>query len=77
MVYSTDTIELRKAMLEKGYYTIGAFSKECNVNRATLGKVLSGSIQPTSDVMNKIADCLSISSERAGQIFFSHNLRKM
>lgn len=75
MNYATDTIELRKAMIEKGYDTIGAFSKDCGIGRSTLGLILKGKIQPTADAMYKIADCLSIDSERAGNIFFSQNLR--
>lgn len=75
MNYSTDVIELRKAMIEKGYDTIGAFSKDCGIGRETLGRILKGKIQPTADAMYKIVDCLSINSERAGTIFFSTNLR--
>lgn len=75
MNYITNTVELRKAMAEKGYNTISSLSHDCNVNRVTLGKILKGTIQPTADIMYKIADCLLINSEQAGKIFFSPNLR--
>lgn len=75
MTYITDTIELRKAMVESGYKTIGQLSDDCGVNRNTLGKIISGEKQPTAEAMYKIADCLSFSPERAGSIFFTRDLR--
>ena len=75
MIYVTDTVELQKAMIESGYKTIGQLSKDCGVNRNTLVKIVSGEKQPTAEAMYRIADCLSFSPEKAGNIFFSQNLR--
>jgi len=75
MSYSTDTIELRKLMIEKGYNTTISFSKACKINRKTMGLILNGSIQPTSESMYKMVECLAISPEQAGNIFFSKSLR--
>lgn len=71
----TDTIALKKIMIEKGYNTIGSLSESANINRTTLGKVLDGKIQPSAEVMNKLVFTLKISPEIAGKIFFSCNLR--
>ena len=49
-------------------------SVETGVSRATLGKILRGEIQPSSDVMYKLAEGLNLSPERAGKIFFAENL---
>jgi len=74
-VYSCNTTELRKQLAEKGIKTITELSEITEVNRNTLGNVLSGKAQPSSRVMNRIVDALSLDAETAGLIFFNHNLR--
>ena len=71
----TDTIAIKKIMLEKGYKTISSLAAESGINRTTLGKVLDGKIQPSSDVMFKLVETLDIPAAEAGQIFFAVNLR--
>lgn len=71
----TDTIALRKLMLEKGYYKIIDLSRKSGIDRTTLGKILRGKAQPTTDVMYKLVDTLEIPPELAGSIFFNVNLR--
>ncbi len=74
MKRKTNVKELRKEMAEKGITTIMELSVETGVSRATLGKILRGEIQPSSDVMYKLAEGLNLSPERAGKIFFAENL---
>ena len=71
----TDTIAIKKIMVEKGFKTINSLANESGINRTTLGKVLDGKIQPSSDVMFKLIETLDISASDAGQIFFADNLR--
>ena len=71
----TDTIELKKAMIEKGFNTNISLSIASGIDRNTLGKVLSGQMQPSYDVMNRLITTLELSETRAGRIFFAPNLR--
>ena len=71
----TDTIAIKKIMIEKGFKTINSLANESGINRTTLGKVLDGKIQPSSDVMFKLIETLDISASDAGRIFFADNLR--
>ncbi len=71
----TDTVAIRKIMIEKGFKTISSLAIEAGINRTTLGKVLDGKIQPSSDVMLKLVETLDISAPDAGMIFFAINLR--
>lgn len=61
-------------MIEKGFKTINSLAIAAGINRSTLGKVLEGKIQPSSDVMFKLVETLDISAIEAGKIFFSSNL---
>lgn len=71
----TDTIELKKAMIEKGFNTNISLAYASGINRDTLGKVLNGQIQPSYDVMNRLIATLELSETKAGRIFFAPNLR--
>lgn len=73
--YVVDTVSLRKLMIENGFTTISALSKESNVSRNTLGRVLDGSIRPSADVMDKLSATLKMSPETSGRVFFAPNLR--
>jgi len=72
---ATDTIAIKKLMVEKGYKTISHLAIESGINRTTLGKVLDGKIQPSSNVMLKLVETLNISATEAGNIFFAENFR--
>ena len=72
--YTTNTVELRKRMLEKGLVKICDLSKATGVNRDRLGTILSGKAQPSANVMIKLAEALDMTPEMAGEIFFSVNL---
>lgn len=72
--YATDTIELKKLMIEKGYTTIRELSVASGVNRNTLGKVLDGEIQPSADVMFSLVETLEIPADKAGKTFFCRRL---
>ena len=74
MKRKTDVKELRKEMAEKGLTTIMELSAETGVSRITLGKILRGEVQPSSDVMYKLVEGLNLSPEKAGKIFFAENL---
>ena len=71
----TDTVALKKIMVENGIDTILELSERTGVHRNTLGKVLDGTIQPSSEVMDKLVSGLEIEPERAGKIFFAISLR--
>lgn len=71
----TDVIMLKKLMVENHFDSIGSLAKASGIHRNTLGKVLSGAIQPSADVMTKLVQALNISPEIAGTIFFSADLR--
>lgn len=73
--YHTDTIALKKRMLDMGFDKITVLSKAAGVNRDTLGAILSGKVQPSANAMLKLADTLDMPPEMAGNIFFSNNLR--
>lgn len=70
----TDVKELRKEMAENGITTIMELSDKTGVNRVTLGRILRGEVQPSSEVMYKLVDGLNLSPEKAGKIFFAENL---
>lgn len=74
-VRKTDTIELKKAMIEKGFNTNISLANASGINRDTLGKVLNGQIQPSYEVMNKLITTLELSETKAGRIFFAPDLR--
>ena len=71
----TDTIAIKKIMIEKGYKTVSSLAADSGISRKTLGGVLDGKIQPSTNVMFKLVDVLDISEADAGKIFFSSNLR--
>ena len=73
---AADIIALKKLMIEKGFKTIGALADVSGIGRTTLGKVLDGKIQPSTDTMFKLMDTLDIPDEEAGKIFFATNLRR-
>lgn len=73
--YKTDTVELRKLMAEKNIKTILELSEKTGINRNTLGRILDGTIQPSSDAMDRLVYTLEIQPEKAGRIFFVIDLR--
>lgn len=75
-IYKTDVVELRKYMAEKEMNTITKLSEESGINRNTLCSVLSGVSQPSSVTMERLVKALEIPPEKAGEIFFSQNLRE-
>jgi transcriptional regulator with XRE-family HTH domain len=74
-IYKTNVIEIKKIMIEKGIDTITELSSKSGINRNTLSLVLSGDIQPSSEVMDKLVFTLDIKPDTAGNIFFGPNLR--
>lgn len=74
-MFLTDTVELKKCMVERNINTTTELSYLSGVNRNTLGKILRGTIQPTTYVMDKLISVLNISQEKAGKIFFAPYLR--
>lgn len=75
MTYVTNKDAIRKLMIDNGIKTITELSEVSGINRNTLGRVLNGETQPSAPVMYKLVDCLKISPEDAGSIFFSRDLR--
>lgn len=75
MTRTTNKNAIKKAMIDNGIKSVTELSTVSGVNRNTLGKILNGDAQPSSAVMYKLVDCLKISPEEAGSIFFGLNLR--
>lgn len=67
----TNIIELKKIMIDKNISTINELSRVSGINRNTLGDVMSGKCQPSSNTMVKLVDALEIPLHKAGKIFFS------
>jgi transcriptional regulator with XRE-family HTH domain len=74
VIYKVNTIELRKAMIEKNITTIEGLAKEAGVDRNTIGGILNGKTKPTSTIIEKIASALDLDGPDIGRIFFSRNL---
>ncbi|WP_312151050.1 helix-turn-helix domain-containing protein [Paenibacillus odorifer] len=75
IIYKTDTLALKKLMIENGISTIIQLSSLTRISRNTLSQVLNGQIQPSATVMHKLVEVLKITPEQAGLIFFNPNLR--
>ena len=73
-MYCVDTKELKKCMIDAGIETNAELSSKSGVNRNTIGDILNDKIYPSSDVMVKIVAALSLTSEKAGSIFFKKKL---
>lgn len=71
MAYKTDTVALRKAMLDNKIMTIEGLSAKTGISRNTLSNILNGKKQPSTIVMYKLAECLGFDSSVAGDIFFA------
>ena len=71
----TDTVAIKKIMAERGFKTISSLADKSGITRNTLGKVIDGKAQPSSDTMFRLVDTLGISAAKAGEIFFAVNLR--
>lgn len=74
-MYTTDTIELRKLMIDAGINTVTELAEKSGINRKTLGSVLNGAEKPTSAVMEKLVFFFNLQPEEAGRIFFKPTLR--
>lgn len=75
IIYKTDTLALKKLMIENDISTIIHLSSLTGISRNTLSQVLNGQIQPSAAVMHKLVESLKITPEQAGLIFFNPNLR--
>lgn len=73
-MFTTNVVELKKLMIERGFDTVCQLSQASGVNRNTLSLILSGSIQPSSGTMYKLATTLEMEPETAGKIFFTRKL---
>ncbi|MCM3041682.1 helix-turn-helix domain-containing protein [Paenibacillus motobuensis] len=75
ITYRTDTLALKKLMIDKEIPTILKLSSKSGINRNTLSHILNGEIQPSADAMRKLVYALDIPPDQAGCIFFNRNLR--
>jgi transcriptional regulator with XRE-family HTH domain len=75
VIRKTDVIELKKKMIERGFNTNTSLAEASGINRNTIGQLLNGEIQPSYDVMAKLAATLELSEHDAGRIFFALHLR--
>lgn len=73
--YKTDVVAIKKRMIEKKFNTILELSEASGIDRNTLGKILNGTIQPSSDAMDRLVYTLEFAPEEAGKIFFAIDLR--
>ena len=73
-MYEVDIGELRKIMTDCGFDTIDSLSEAANVNRNTVADVVKGRAFPSSIVMQKIGEALSMSGDQMGKVFFKRKL---
>lgn len=73
--YTTDIKALQKIMIDNDINTITELSDKSGVNRNALSGMFNGRLQPTSETMIKLVDCLHIEPAVAGEIFFKPDLR--
>lgn len=73
--YRTDTIALRKLMIDAGFNTISELAKASKIDRTPLGKIINGKAQPSADQMDKLVMALNMNPITAGSVFFAENLR--
>ena len=66
----TDTIALKKLMVEKGLDRITDLANASGVSRTTLSNVLRGKSQPSAGVMEKLIATLHIPLAQTSDIFF-------
>lgn len=76
MERKTDVVELKKVMIDRGLDRISDLARASGVSRNTLSRIMNGCAQPSSDVMYKLTEALSLEPTHAGRIFFSIDLRK-
>lgn len=67
--------ELRIYIAKAGFEKIADLSKASGINRKTIGEVLSGKANPSTNTINKLIDCLNIPFDKAGYVFFNTDLR--
>jgi len=72
--YKVDIIRLKKILVEKGLDKNTDLAVATGIDRNRVGALLSGKINPSTDMMYKVASALNLSSEVAGSIFFASNL---
>lgn len=72
--YVVNTIELRKAMASCEINTAVELAAVAGIDRNTAGGILRGDIRPSSIVIEKIANALSLPEEMIGRIFFTRIL---
>ena len=73
--YRTDVKALRKLMIDMDIFTVTDLADKSGVNRNTLSGILNEEIQPSSDVMFKLAEALEMMPNVAGAVFFATDLR--
>ena len=71
----TDTVALRKRMIECGYKSAIDLHRASSISRTTIGNILAGKAQPSATIMEKLMTVLEIAPEEAGKVFFSSDLR--
>ena len=69
-MYTVDTIELRKAMLDKGLETIQQMADACGLSRDTMADIVKGRARPGAVAIYAIATVLDLEPEALGRIFF-------
>lgn len=73
-MYTVDTVELRKRMLDKGLDNIRKMSEACHINRDTMSDIIKGRARPGATAMYSIAEVLDLEPEALGRIFFKRNV---
>lgn len=71
---TTNVIELKKVMVERGLSKICDLSSASKVNRTTLGNIVNGKSQPSAAVIRRLVGALDMSPDTAGRIFFARRL---
>ena len=69
-MYTVDTVELRKAMIDKGFNTIQQMADACGLSRDTMSDIVKGRVRPGALAIYAIAAVLDLEPEALGRIFF-------
>jgi len=70
---SVDVIALKHRMVQQRLDRICDLSNASGVSKPTIGNILAGRIQPSTDVINRLMRTLNLSPSEAGVIFFGGN----
>lgn len=70
-MYTVDTVEFRKKMIDEGFDTFTDLAQKTGLCRETISAVANGRRKPSANVMEKLAMAMNMTPQDFGSIFFS------